>query len=120
MHASAHTNYGPISILSLLDKIFEKLIYQTMLDHVGSYIYKSLFGFRKGCGTDEAVVSVLNYIGDKLDHGFRGVAGLVLNFTKAFDLQKIKHYGVLGKDLQQIDSICSKSIQISIQTHVYV
>jgi len=51
------TNYGPISVLFQLDKIFEKMLYATVYKYFEKYNLLSnyQFGFKKGVSTIHAV-----------------------------------------------------------------
>lgn len=119
-NAKSVQEYRPISILPIVDKILEKIIYRklvTFLD-TNNLLYNYQFGFRKGCGTEEAVVNVVNFICMGLDCGLSGVAGLFLDFSKAFDLvdhdillDKLSCYGVCGSELLLFKSFLSRRIQ---------
>ena len=58
-NASTVNHFRPVALLSIIDKIFEKLV---LYIENNKYIYKQQYGFKKGCGTDEAVVNVVNDI----------------------------------------------------------
>lgn len=82
------SNFRPISILSTIDKVFEKIIFEQLtlyLDET-SILYERQFGFRKGTGTKEAVVNIIDHICDGIDSGYKGVAGVFFDLSKAFDL----------------------------------
>ena len=99
------TNYRPISLLSLLNKIFEKLLYRRLYKflHKHNVLYKYQFGFRKGYSTTMALIEILNNIKIAIDNN-KFVCGIFLDLTKAFDtvdhqilLNKLHHYGVRGQ-----------------------
>ena len=99
------TNYRPISLLSLLNKIFEKLLYHRLYKflHKHNVLYKYQFGFRKGYSTTMALIEILNNIKIAIDNN-KFVCGIFLDLTKAFDtvdhqilLDKLHHYGVRGQ-----------------------
>lgn len=100
--------YRPIAVLSTLDKIFEKILYDKLLLYFeeNNFLYNYQFGFRKGCSTEDAVLNVVQFICSGLDGGSSGVAGIFFDFTKAFDLvdhkimlQKLMKYGIEGREL---------------------
>ncbi|XP_075163247.1 uncharacterized protein LOC142235881 [Haematobia irritans] len=106
--ASSLDKYRPITILSAVDKIFERILFEKLSSYLetNKLLYDFQFGFRKGCGTADAVLSVVQYICKGLDDGFKGVAGIFFDFTKAFDLvdhgvmvKKLEFYGVRGNEL---------------------
>lgn len=106
--ATSSNMYRPIAILSAIDKIFEKILFdklQCYFDN-NNLLYDYQFGFRKGCGTQEAILNVLKCVYKGLDDGYCGVTGVFFDFTKAFDLvdhnimlQKLVHYGIQGHEL---------------------
>lgn len=102
-------DFRPVAVLSVIDKIFEKLIFEQLSNylHDNCILYEHQFGFKKGSGTGEALVNVLEYICSGFDDGFKGVAGVFFDFSKAFDLvqhnilvEKLKFVGMSN------DSIC--------------
>ena len=98
------SNYQPISLLSIINKIFEKLIYNRLYKFLIKHniLYKYQFGFRKGYSTDMALIEIVDNIKTAIDNN-KYVCGIFLDLTKAFDtvnhqilLDKLHHYGVRG------------------------
>lgn len=81
-------NYRPISVLSIVDKILEKVLFEQLSSYleINNILFDRQFGFKKGTGTEEAVVNVVEYVCSGLDAGFKGVAGVFFDLSKAFDL----------------------------------
>ena len=87
--------YRPISLLSNLDKILEKLMHNRIYEFLEKYklLYPLQFGFRQHYSTSYALLNLTESIMKALDEG---------NFEKAFDtvdhniLKKLDHYGVRG------------------------
>ena len=97
-------NYRPISLLSNLSKIFERVmhirLYAFLEDH--NLIYKNQYGFRQKYSTEHAVTHMIELIKNKLDNK-RWVGAIFLDLEKAFDtvnheilLKKLHHYGIRG------------------------
>lgn len=80
--------FRPVSMLSVIDKVLEKIIFNQLSDYLerNNILFERQFGFCKGSGTDEAVVNVIDYICGGFDAGFNGVAGVFFDLSKAFDL----------------------------------
>lgn len=51
-------NYRPISLLSVFNRIFEKLMYKRL----EPFIDKSQYGFRENCSTQHALIDIVNKI----------------------------------------------------------
>ena len=101
-------NYRPISLLSILNKILEKVICKRLTSFLEDQkiLYKYQFGFRKKHSTVQAVIEIVDSLIQELDNG-NTVAGLYLDLSKAFDcvdhdilLYKLEHYGVRGLPLK--------------------
>jgi len=58
------SNYRPISLLPVFSKIFEKVIYKRLFDHLNSNVIlnKHQFGFRSKVSTENASYILLNEI----------------------------------------------------------
>ena len=101
---SNFTNYHPISLLSNLDKILEKLIHSRLSTFLNTkdIIYPLQFGFRQNYSTSYALIHLTETIKEALGQGKYG-CGIFVDLQKAFDtvnhnilLGKLKHYGIKG------------------------
>ena len=97
-------NYRPISLLSIFDKLLEKLMYKRLFSFLTTFhiLYDYQFGFRNNHSTILAVTEIVDNIREELDKN-NHVLGLYLDLSKAFDcvdhsilLHKMSHYGIRG------------------------
>ena len=106
------TNYRPISILPVLNKIFEKLIYVRVSKFFSecNLLSENQFGFTKGRDTQQATLKLIHNLiemGDKQ----QCAACVFLDFSAAFDTIdrnllncKLDRYGIRGPALKLIMS----------------
>ena len=108
-------NYRPISLLSSLSKVLEKLIHKRTVAFlkVHNIFCDSQFGFREKHSTSHALLSLVEKVAHALDSSYHMV-GILLDFSKAFDtinhdilLHKLSHYGIRGKALEWFRSYLS-------------
>ena len=97
-------NYRPVSLLCVLSKVFEKVMYDRLLEflEIHKLLFAGQFGFRKQHSSYIALMILIDKLISSLDKG-EMVIGIFLDFSKAFDtvdheilLQKLFHYGVRG------------------------
>ena len=111
--------YRPISLLSSLSKILEKLIYKRVSKFLekSNFFPKTQFGFRKGLSTSHAISLLVNTI-TKAMNKKQKTLGLFLDFLKAFDLidhkillQKISKCGIRGVTKKWFESYLENRTQ---------
>ena len=75
-----------IFLLSVISKIFEKLIYKRIYYYLDQkkLIYSKQFGFRGNHSTNHAIISITEHIRSLLDKGDY-VCGIFVDLEKAFD-----------------------------------
>lgn len=99
------TNYRPISLLTSFSKIFEKVIFNRLLQHINNnqILTDAQFGFRHKSSTDLATFTLTQEILTALNNKLK-VGGIFCDLHKAFDcvnhnilLSKLEFYGIFGK-----------------------
>ena len=97
-------NYQPISLLSNISKIFEKMMHIQLTSFLNKnkVLSSFQFGFGKKHSTNHALISLTEMIRLALDND-QFVCGVFINLQKAFDtvdhkilLSKMNHYGIKG------------------------
>lgn len=96
---SVPTSYRPITLLSAISKIFERLILERLLLHIDQHhiIAPEQFGFRKGFSTVHQLVRVENTIHRNKSLS-NNTAMVFLDVEKAFD--NVWHDGLVHKMVQ--------------------
>ena len=125
-------NFRPISLLPYLSKIFEKVVFSRLLNHLtnNNILTPNQFGFRKNLSTLDALIHFTELMYDALNNR-KTCLNVLIDFSKAFDtvnhdilLRKLRRYGVCGsallwfesylKDREQYVSIGDKSSEVKI------
>ena len=105
-------NYRPISLLSTLSKIFEKLMCTRLKNHLffNNVLHDNQFGFRTNCSTSDAIAQFLDGCYDSLNCR-KVTVSVFLDLSKAFDtldhkilVQKLYHIGIRGALLEWFES----------------
>ena len=80
------SNYRPISLLSLVSKLLERIIHCKLLDYLlsNSILSNSQFGFRPGSSTQEALITATGDWHRHLEDRAK-VAAIFFDLSKAFD-----------------------------------
>ena len=95
-------NYRPISLLSNISKLLEKLMYSRLYSFLNIFncISELQFGFRAKHSTSHALISITEKIRQALDTG-HFACGVFIDLQKAFDsvdhdilISKLEYYGV--------------------------
>ena len=78
------SNYRPISVLNIFSKIFERLMYNKLIQFLDQYKvqYQNQFGFRQGPSTHHALITLVDNITKSLDDGDI-VIGVFLDLEKS-------------------------------------
>ena len=110
-------NYRPVSILPIFSKIFEKLMFNRLSEHLKwkNVLYVNQFGSRENNSSCMALITLVDHLSEALEKGDT-VIGLFLDFSKAFDtvhydilLLKLNHYGIRGPVLDWFnDYLCNR------------
>ena len=80
------SNYRPISLLIVFNKLQEKLMFNRLADFLEKrhLIYNKQFGFRSHHSTDHAVLSIIDQVQKAIEYRDYP-CGIFLDFSKAFD-----------------------------------
>ena len=97
-------NYRPISLLSIYDRLFEKLLYRRLTKFINKndILYDLHNGFRNKHSIQHAILDIVNTIHSNMDNR-KTSCGIFVDLKKAFDtvnheilLTKLEHYGIRG------------------------
>ena len=108
-------NYRPISLLPIIGKILEKVMYLRIYDFLDKHgvITKSQYGFQKNKSTEDALLELHTKVLDAFENK-KVACGIFLDFAKAFDtvnheilLHKLEYYGIRGLSLSWFRSYLS-------------
>ena len=112
-------NYRPISILSVLSKLYEKIAHDQLIDFLQSNkkLTKNQFAFRKLHSTITSLIGVSDHWYSNIDNKKANFA-LFLDLKKAFDtvdheilISKLAKYGVKGRENNWLKSYLTNRSQ---------
>ena len=108
-------NYCPVSLLSVVSKVFEKLVNNRIVDHLEKC---GLFSdFQYGFRSCRSTADLLTVVSDRIARAFNrngATRAVALDISKTFDrvwyagfLHKLKSYGISGQIFSLISSFLS-------------
>lgn len=117
-------NYRPISILSAIPKLLERLVHDNIYPQLAAKIIDQQHGFVKGKSTMSNLLIYSNFLFTSMDRGHQ-VDAIYCDFKKAFDkvdhlilIKKIIYNGIRGNLLRWFVSYLTKRQQaVSIRGH---
>ena len=112
---SAAKDYRPVSLLSVVSKVFEKCVNNRIVDHLEKC---ALFSdFQYGFRSSRSTADLFTVVSDRIARAFnrsRVTRAVALNISKAFDrvwhaglLHKLRSYGISGQIFGLISSFFS-------------
>ena len=112
-------NYRPISLLSSVSKLFEKVVFNQVFNYFtdNGLLHILQYGFREGHSTESATLDLSDRITNALDMNENPLA-IFMDLSKAFDtldhrilLSKLSYYGINGIALSWFESYLSNRCQ---------
>ncbi|CAG4986699.1 unnamed protein product [Colias eurytheme] len=117
---SEPTNYRPISLLSVLSKILEKLFNNRLVTYLErkSLLNDNQFGFRKGRSTEDAILHLTSLITSYVDNGYKCLS-VFLDLRKAFDtvsvpilISRLENLGIRGVAIDWLQDYLTNREQV--------
>lgn len=114
------TNYRPISVLPIISKIYEKVIYKRLNDYLTSinFLFERQYGFRPKTNTLSACTDLITKLKQHVDKGNIAL-GMFIDLKKAFDtvshcilLSKLKSIGISGTAYNVFQSYLNNRYQV--------
>jgi retron-type reverse transcriptase len=96
------TNYRPISLLSVFNRIFKRVIYSRLICFINKHkiLSPAQYGFRKNHSTQHAIIDIVDKICKNMESK-KFTCGIFIDLKKAFDtvdhsilLSRLNNYGI--------------------------
>lgn len=115
------TNYRPISLLSVLSKTLERIVFRQLYSHAEEFLPECQSGFRRADGTQNQLVRIIHSLAQNVDRG-NYTMSCYFDLAKAFDrvwhqglLAKLEHIGVSGSALRWLKNyLCGRQQRVRI------
>ena len=96
---TAMKNYRPVSLIPIVSKLFERNMYDQILEYMNNFLSPYLFGYRKGHSTEQCLMVMLEIWRKALNEN-NSAGGILTDLSKAFDclnhnllIAKLEAYG---------------------------
>ncbi|CAH2109003.1 unnamed protein product [Euphydryas editha] len=115
------SNYRPISVLPIISKILERIIYSRLDQYLTSinFLTERQYGFRSRSSTLAATIDLVTNIKMRIDQR-KIVLGVFIDLKKAFDtvnhdllIRKLVNVGIIGSALDMLKSYLSNRQQVT-------
>ena len=112
-------NYRPVSLLSSISKIFEKIVHKQLSKYFkdNKLFYKSQYGFRDEHSTELASIELIDRVMQSFDNKYTPIA-IYMDLSKAFDTldhkiltHKLEYYGIKNTELDWFKSYLNERKQ---------
>ena len=118
---STAKNYRPVRLLSVVSKVFEKLVNNRIVDHIEKC--GPFSDFQHGFRSSRSTADLVTVVSDRIARAFNrsgATAAVALDISKAFDRvwhtglrHKLKLYGISGQIFGLISSfLCNRQLWV--------
>ena len=110
-------NYRPVSILTNISKVYEKLLYNQLYSYFDNILSPNQCGFRKGHSAQQCLLVMIEKFKESIDKGHQ-FGALLTDLSKAFDcidhkllIAKLYSYGISLSSINLLSSYLSNRTQ---------
>ena len=122
------SNYRPVTLLNTLPKILERIIYDSVSQHVirNDLLYSNQSGFLRGHDTQKQLMQIVHMIKSNANLGME-TRGVFLDMEGAFDciphfllLHKLKSFGIGPELIKLVNSyLTNRKLRTKVDDNVY-